>query len=85
MLKYCRKFRIYLRSPFFNEGFEIKIMVDPNLQKEREKIKKFVENKWINEYLFNDRDRLAALNDPLFLECCDCEEGFLNTLILEIF
>ena len=53
-------------------------MVDPNLQKEREKIKKFVENKWINEYLFNDRDRLAALNDPLFLECCDCEEGFLN-------
>ena len=53
-------------------------MVGPNLHKEREKIKKFVKNKWIDEYLFNERDRLAALSDPLFLECCDCEERFLN-------
>ena len=56
-------------------------MVGPNLHKEREKIKDFVKNKWIDEYLFDDhdRDRLAALNDPLFLECCDCEEGLRNT------
>jgi len=67
------------RSPFFNEGFEIKIMVGPNLQKEREKIKKFVEHKWIDKYLFNDHDRLAALNDPLFLECCDCEDECISS------